>query len=415
VARSIHFVCRGLTKLLPRGSGEPGLREMVLRICYFGTYRANYSRNQIMVDGLRRSGAEVIECHESLWWGIEDRVQAASGSWLRPAFIARVVRTYSKLLRTYRKVGDYDVMVLGYPGQLDVYLARILTWLRRRPLVLDVFMSLYLIASERGLVTQHPVTARLIYWLEKLACLLPDQLVLDTAEYVAWFQSTYGISPDRFRLVPTGADDRVFEPVYRERVDDGLLHVVYYGTFIPNHGVEYIIDAANILADDDRIRFELIGQGPDREKAVALVRHYGLSNVTFVDWLGREELVMRVARADVCLGAFGTTPQSTMTIQNKIYEGLAMGKPVVTGDAPTIRATLRHSEHVYLVERANPGDLATALLTLQSDPALRERLAHQGRQMFLREYSVGHIGERMQSHLAELRSSRMESGSQVGC
>jgi glycosyltransferase involved in cell wall biosynthesis len=386
-----------------------------LRVCYFGTYRAAYSRNQIMIEGLRRNGVEVIECHEPLWRGIKDRVRAASGGWLRPAFVARVVRTYVKLLRAYRKVGDYDVMVLGYPGQLDVYLARILAWLRHRPLVLDVFMSLYLIASERGLVAQHPTTARFIYWLEKLACLLPDRLILDTAEYVAWFQSTYGVSPDRFRLVPTGADNRVFRVVENEGVDDGVLHVVYYGTFIPNHGIECIVEAARTLADDDKICFELIGQGPEREKAVALARRYGLSNVTFIDWLSRGELLRRVARADICLGAFGTTPQSIMTIQNKIYEGLAMGKPVVTGDAPAIRAALRHGEHVYLVERANPGDLATALLTLQSDPALRQRLAHQGRQKFLQEYSVEHIGERMQSHLAELRSSRMESGCQVGC
>jgi hypothetical protein len=30
-----------------------------MRICYFGTYRANYSRNVIMVEGLRRAGVEV--------------------------------------------------------------------------------------------------------------------------------------------------------------------------------------------------------------------------------------------------------------------------------------------------------------------------------------------------------------------
>lgn len=375
-----------------------------MRICYFGTYRANYSRNQIMVEGLRRNGVDVIECHEPLWRGIEDRVQAASGGWLRPAFFARVFRAYARLLRAYRQVGDYDVMVLGYPGQLDVYPARVLTWLRRRPLVLDVFMSLYLIASERGLAARHPVTARLIYWLEKLSCRLPDRLILDTTAYVAWFQSTYGISPDRFRLVPTGADDRVFRPIESQRVDDGSLRVIYYGTFIPNHGVEHVVEAARMLAGDGRIHFELIGQGPDREKAVALARRYGLSNVTFVDWLSKEELLARVARADVCLGAFGTTPQSLMTIQNKIYEGLAMGKPVVTGDAPVIRAALRHGEHIYLVERASPDALVTALLDLQSDPALRQRLADRGRQIFLREYAIERIGERMRSYLAQLRS-----------
>ena len=52
-----------------------------MRVCYFGTYRVRYSRNQIMIEGLRRNGVEVIECHEELWRGIEDRVEVASGGW----------------------------------------------------------------------------------------------------------------------------------------------------------------------------------------------------------------------------------------------------------------------------------------------------------------------------------------------
>jgi len=42
-----------------------------LRMCYFGTYRQEYSRNQIMIDGLKRAGVDVVECFEPFWCGIE--------------------------------------------------------------------------------------------------------------------------------------------------------------------------------------------------------------------------------------------------------------------------------------------------------------------------------------------------------
>jgi glycosyltransferase involved in cell wall biosynthesis len=313
-----------------------------------------------------------------------------------------LIRTYWRLLKKHRWIEDYDVMVLGYPGQLDVTLARLLTWLRHRPLVLDVFMSLYLIASERGLTERHPVTARLLYGVEKMACSLPERLVIDTAAYVAWFQDTYGVSPDRFRLVPTGADDRVFGPVDGLHAERDPFRVIYYGTFIPNHGVEHIVEAARLLAGDTGVHFELVGEGPERERVCSLAKRYELSNVTFTPWLEREELLLHVADADVCLGAFGLTPQSLMTVQNKIYEGLAMGKPVITGDADTVRAALVHGEHVYLVERANPGALAEGILALRSDPALRRRLGEQGRRLFLAQYSTQQLGRRMRSHLEEL-------------
>lgn len=352
-----------------------------------------------MIEGLRRNGIEVIECHEPLWRGIEDRVQTASGGWSKPGFIARVVRTYWRLLTAHRKVGDYDVMVLGYPGQLDVYLARALTWLRRKPLVLDIFMSLYLIASERGLTTRHPITARLIYWLEKLACLLPDRLILDTAEYVQWFQEVYGLDPDRFRLVPTGADDRLFRPLEVDRRDDELFRVLYYGTFIPNHGAKYIVEAARILRDEPDVHFELIGDGPDKARAEALVREYGLTNVTFAGWVDKQTLPRRVAEADACLGAFGTTPQSMMTIQNKIYEALAMGKPLITGESPTVCAALTDGEHLLLCRRKDPQSLAETIVRLKDRPNLQTRLARQGYERFAREFTTSALGRRARMHL----------------
>jgi glycosyltransferase involved in cell wall biosynthesis len=372
-----------------------------MRVCYFGTYRAEYSRNQIMMGGLRRNGVQVIECHAELWTGIEDRVQAASGGWIKPRFWGRLFRACLELLRKYHAVGDYDVMVVGYPGQFDVYLARLLTWLRRKPLVWDVFMSIYLIALERSLNQRSKLTVWLIRQLERLACHLPNRLILDTAEYVEWFHQTHSISPKQFRLVPTGADDRIFRPVTRQDAGDGFFRVIYYGTFISNHGVEYIIEAARLLANDHAVHFELVGAGPDKTKALLLAQRYGLSNVTFTDWLDQAELVKRVAGADVCLGAFGTTLQSVMTIQNKIYEGLAMLRPVITGDSPTVRSTLKHGEHVYLCERANPQALAEAIGVLRQNRELCSTLSNNGYIHYKRHFTVEQIGVRFKQHLIE--------------
>ena len=369
-----------------------------MRVCYFGTYREGYSRNQIMIEGLRRNGVEVVECHVQLWHGIDDRVRTASGGWLRPAFLARLVRTYRNLLRAYRETSDYDVMVLGYPGQLDVFLGRLLTWLRGKPLVLDVFMSIYLIAEERGLTEKHPITARLIYLLERFACALPNLLILDTAPYVAWFHNTYNIKEDRFRLVPTGADDRYFHPVERDK-EDGRFRVLYYGTFIPNHGVRYIVEAAKLLCSEPEIQFKLIGEGPTKAEALNLVEEYQLTNVTFEGWVRKHELPHRVGKADVCLGAFGTTPQSMMTVQNKIYEGLAMGKPVITGDSPALRRSLSHKKHLYLCKRANPGSLAEAIRVLYRSPELRKRLREQGHAAFEQAFTLRENGRRFAAHL----------------
>ncbi len=164
-----------------------------MKICYFGTYRSEYARNQKMIEGLRRNGVEVTECHESLWYSIEDRVNITVGGWRYPNFWLRVVKAYFRLLRRYRNI-DYDVMIVGYPGHFDVYLARILTWFKRKPLVWDILMSIYLVAVERDLDKRSPFTVAALRRIEGFSCHLPDLLILDTEEYVNWFSDTHHVS-----------------------------------------------------------------------------------------------------------------------------------------------------------------------------------------------------------------------------
>jgi len=381
------------------------MSQKPLRVCYFGTYRAEYSRNKSMITALRSQGVEVIECHETLWHGIEDRVQTASGGWRSPAFWWRVVRAYLNLLRCYRQCGEYDVLMVGYPGQFDVFLARILSLLRHKPLVWDVFMSIYLVALERELDSRSRFTINLLRRIERIALRLPDLLIQDTAEYVTWLHETHGISKERFRLVPTGADDSIFQPPHTVPKKSDFT-ILYYGTFIPNHGVRYIIEAARILSEHSEIHFELIGQGPEQRLARQLTREYKLKNVTFTDWLGKFELVARIASADICLGAFGTTPQSLMTVQNKIYEGLAMAKPVLTGDGPAICATFEHKKHIYLVPREDGAAIANGVLTLQANPDLQKRLSDEGYRLFKERYNLKALGSLAAAHLQEVTNGR---------
>ncbi|NJP07485.1 MAG: glycosyltransferase family 4 protein [Chloroflexaceae bacterium] len=394
--------------LLEIGIGSEDKQAMMtrqpLRVCYFGTYRTNYARNTIIIDGLRANGVEVIECHEPLWRSFEDRDQVANGGWRHPVFWWRVVRTYVRLLwRFGRLKQDYDLMVVAYLGQFDVLLARVLSWWQRKPLVWDILMAISLIARERNLDRRRPLTMSIIHQVERLACCLPDQLISDTRAYIGWFGATYGVAPERFTLVPIGADNRVFRPADpRDEEDPQRFVVVYYGTFIPNHGVASLIEAARLLRAYGSIVFECIGDGPDKALAQGLTARYGLTNVTFIKWMHQDDLARRVARAGVSLGSFGMTPQSLLTVHNKIYEGMAMAVPIITGDSPAVHEMLVHGEHVYLCERANPHALASAILRLYLDDDLRRKLARQGYAYYQRHFTLEQIGAQFQQALIDV-------------
>jgi glycosyltransferase involved in cell wall biosynthesis len=373
-----------------------------LQVCYFGTYRDNYSRNQMMIAGLRMNGVIVKECHETLWHGTEDRVRIASGNWMHVSFWWRIINVYWRLLKKYSKIGNYDVLMVGYPGQLDVLLARFLSLLKQKPLAWDIFMSIYLISIERGLDKKSGISIKILRLIEGMALRLPNQLILDTKEYARWFQQNYGIPSERFHLIPTGADDRIFYPRFDGTKNDEKFCVLYSGTFIPNHGVMYIVEAASLLMDEQQILFELIGTGPELENVKQFVTEHQLNNVIFHEWMEKDELINHICQADICLGAFGTTPQSLMTVQNKIYEAMAMQKPVISGDSPAVRQVFTHGEHIYLCQRASGNSIANAVIDLINNPTLRSQIAQNGYKLYKEHYSLISNGLRFKSYLREL-------------
>ncbi len=361
-----------------------------------------YTRNKILIQGLRRAGVEVVECHVKLWSGIQDRVNAASGGWFHTKFILRVISVYFQLLRKYRHIGEYDVMVVGYPGQLDVYLARLLSWLRRKPLVLDILMSIYLVCKERGLDKISPLTIWGLRQVEWLACRLPDLLIIEGPEYRDWFINEHKLDESRFGYVPLGADDDVFCPVEITHLDNEYFTVLYHGSFLPSHGVNTIIEAAKLLHEEKDVVFHLLGKGPEKDLALILVEKYGLENVQFLGFVPEGELLLRLSQADICLGVFGSTPQAQMTMQNKIFETLAMGKAIISSDSSAIRSALIHGEHIYLIPREDPNALADAIRKLKGDKALRRRLASNAYQIYHERFSIVNIGKIFAHHLTEL-------------
>jgi glycosyltransferase involved in cell wall biosynthesis len=371
-------------------------------VCYFGTYRENYSRNRILIKGLRAAGVNVLECHETLWHGVEDRVNTVQGGWMHPGFWLRILLAYVRLIFRYLTVPDHEVLIVGYPGFIDVYLARILSWIRRKPLVWDVFMSVYLISLERGLDRENAFSVRLLYWIEKFALKLPDLLIIDTEQYAAWFLKNFFIPGSRFRTVPTGADNQIFQSANDNKQIHSLFHVLYYGTYIPNHGTPFIIEAARLLESHSQIRFTMIGKGPDHETCLQMAKDYALKNITFIDWLEPEDLVSWIHKADVCLGVFGKTPQSLMTVQNKIYECMAMKKPIISGSSEAVLDAFVNEKEILLIHRDDPQDLADAILRLLKNPELMISIAQNGNKKFLDSYTVESLGQVYERHLREV-------------
>ncbi len=373
-----------------------------LHVCYLGTYDREHVRNRVIMDGLGRVGAKVIEVHGEIWRDTAQRVASARRGLLQPQLWWRLIRTYAQLAWRYLRCPAHDLVIVGHPGSLDLPLARLLTWLRRKPLVFDALISPYeTVVDDRALLAPHSLTARALLWLERLLYRLPDRVLVDTGAQVQFLQQRFGAPPHKLRLVWVGAPDTVTEPPGAP--DPNVFRVVYFGKFIPLHGLELVLQAANLLREQREIRFELFGDGQTYPQMRALARELGLENVVFVpEWLPLPQLAERVAGAGVCLGIFGAGAKTQRVIPIKAYLALAWCLPLITGDTVGISELLRDGEHALLCDGRDPASLARGILRLYRDPALAGRLARQGRALYEQSCTPTAVGAAVLAIAGEL-------------
>lgn len=358
---------------------DSGRVERPIRLLtYFGTYDATYVRNRTLIIGLRLCGVEVQECHADLYGGTDGKLRAARGD---PIYLVklllRAVKAQLTLIYRFLRMPPGQAVLLGYSAQADVFLAWVLTRLRGGFLVTDIMTPMWLICLDRYGGRVPRITRLIVRALERTAIRLSDLCLVETAEVAQFLAEQYNVSSSRFGILPVGAhlsisDEGVPQP--EALIDKDAFVALYQGKFIPQHGISTILEAARILQGYEDLLFVLAGDGQDSQRAREFISSHNLRNVRQLGQVTYGQVAALIRRADVCLGVFGTSFQSRITAHNKIFEALALGKPLISGRSAPIERLFRDGEELLLVERGNGQALADAILRVKADPGERQKL-----------------------------------------
>jgi glycosyltransferase involved in cell wall biosynthesis len=263
--------------------------------------------------------------------------------------------------------------MVGYLGHLDVLVIWPFAKVRGIPVCWDVFISIYdTVVRDRRLVSPYNPVAWLIFCWEWLACRCCEMLLMDTSAHAEMLRELYGLTSKSVNAVLVGAEPETFPvvPDVGDRRSAGeLLRVLFYGQFIPLHGIETIIEAAKLL-EAEAIEWMIIGQGQEQDEIKGMLAEHPLQKLKWISWIDYEKLSSCIAEADICLGIFGTSEKSARVIPNKAFQIISTGKPLVTRDSPAIRELVPESiPGVYLVDAGNAVQLAKKIVELAGKPS----------------------------------------------
>ncbi len=370
----------------------------MIRACLFGTYTSTHPANRLLVHGLTAAGCELSICHEPLWERTRDKMASFFGGRSLTRLGAAYLVAAARLARRWRHIPRPELVVTGFNGQLDVLLARRLAGRRARLVFAPLVTLTETLVDDRSVYRRGGLKARLATRLDRRTLRAADLVLLDTEahrEYVAERLD----KRCRTATLYIGAEP-IFTPGPQPPHGPGEpLRVLFYGQYVPLHGVATIVEAAALLGPDAGVEFTMIGTGPERAAATELAESRRCSHVRFEDWVPYEGLPERLRESDVALGIFGTTRKARMVIPTKVYQAAAAGRAIVTGETPAIREVFTPGTHLLTVPRGDPGALAIALRGLRDDPGRRHALGAAAARLLADELDYPAQGARLRQVL----------------
>lgn len=345
----------------------------------------------------------VIKAFEGLGWEVKpfiagDRVprkwvlegtEQAAGAGLFRKLAADLLRLAMGLVNTRRAWRELGGDVDWIYERSAVFQA--LGWVFKRhgiPWILEINAPFF---YEATVERKSIVLGRIARWLEVRAYRKCDTLVCVSDALKEILVKEAGVRPEKVVVVPNGVDTTFFDPEHSksERFFEGFI-VGFVGSLLAWQALDVLLEAVKELrAEGMDISVVIAGDGIMREAWEKEVRRLGLSeNVAFTGWVLPQRVPQLISGFDV-----GYSGQIKMQVGSmyhspiKIYEYMAMSKPVVASAFEDARRVVRGGETGFLFEGGDKADLKRALAeAYQNRDELRE-LGRQAREEVVANHS----------------------------
>jgi glycosyltransferase involved in cell wall biosynthesis len=356
-----------------------------LKILYHHRIRSKdgqYVHIEELIHSLRKLGHEVIlvepPAYNKASFGDDAGVIAVLKRYC-PAFLYELMElAYSLLvywrlraaLLAHQPDGLYERYNLLQPAGV---------WLKRRfdlPMLLEVNAPVF----EERAKYDGIALPRLARWVERFTWRGANR-VLPVTEVLAKRLEAAGVARQNIVVIPNGINPDDFggafdnEKAKRRLGLEGRLVLGFTGFVRDWHGLDNVIEL--IATADSGWHLLLVGDGPARVALEKQARALNVSDrLTITGIVGRDQVAAHVAAFDVALQPAVVDYASPL----KLFEYMALGRPVVAPAQPNIMEILTDGQDALLFDPRDPQAFRRAVERLCRDAGLRQRIGEAGRQ-----------------------------------
>lgn len=373
----------------------------------FDGYRSRWRRQQEMIEGVR-----VVR----IW------------TYLAPnaGTVRRIANYLSYMLSAVWSslwLPRPDVVIATSPQFFCAWAGVWASRLKRCPLVLEIRdiwpESIQAVGAMRG----GPLV-RFIEWLERRMYRAADHIVTVGHGYRERIIEKAPVA-DRISVIMNGVDPRKFAMECVNRSDEfrrqwqleGRFVCSYIGTIGMAHGLEVVLDAAAAFRDAGRsdVVFLMVGDGARRTELEAASRARGLAEtVIFTGRQPRELMPTVLAASDACLVHLKAAELFGTVIPSKIFETMAMGRPIIMGVKGEARDIVLSAGAGLAMEPESADSLRQRIEQLMGDAGLRAAMGQSARRTAIERFSRDRMARDFLDLLTRIAPAAAEGGGRSG-
>ena len=291
--------------------------------------------------------------------------------------------TFSSTYYASKIKGNFDYLMVESP---PLFLGISAWWISKRKKAKMVFnvSDLWPESAEKLGVISNKMFLKLATILEEW---LYKKSYMVTGQTQGIVQNIKTRFPNKkVHWLPNGVDESIFSFKKQENVrqqlklsnDDFL--IMYGGIIGLAQGLDVILDAAKLLPAESKITYLLLGDGPEKNRLQQRVVEENIARVKFLELVSREVVPSYVDAVDVAVIPLKKMDLFLGAIPSKIFENLALGKPLllsVDGEARSL--FIDQGNAGLFIEPENSKMLAEKSLKMEANPEMVREMGNNGK------------------------------------
>ncbi|MCF2491093.1 glycosyltransferase [Dyadobacter sp. CY347] len=301
-------------------------------------------------------------------------------------------------------VAKSDIIIIPAVEHIYSYRYRLAKFFKKR-IVTDFYISYYdsYVNDGNRLPADSP-EAKKYYNLDREAILKSDCTIFLNQAEADYYTNVLNVklSEIKYQLIPLCVDSRGRGKNLYASGRSNVFKICWWGTYIPLHGIEKIIDAVKILSAKN-VDFEVYLFGNSEEKSVGYrekIKQSGLDHLIRVENdksfnNGALEPFL-INNCDLALGSFGDSSKAKTVFINKIADAFALGVPMLTMTTTAIEQLLSTDSDIIICNNT-PNDIADTIFNVMSDKERLLRVGNNGFQKYESIFSYNSFKEKIAS------------------